>query len=219
MGIRYTGVIIPKSVHILHLCRLTCSSLTMGRMAPQKEAVISLAATCSEVSLVNSWTHVWSIQVSACNTRLAVGYHSGTVAVISLEAGRDGKLNWAHLSAWLYLSIDSNFRSCRRSKSRSLTVNWKLRRILEPRKRLAQNHAVYCFRLRAAVQRAWIGFSKMWHNMCPLLSASFRSRSLWTRYLRQTLSWLPGGSGLVTVRPRCWRVTRGKWSGVLPCYF
>ena len=101
---------IPKSVHILH------SSLTMGRMAPQKEAVISLAATSSEVSLVNLWTHVWSIQVSACNTRLAVGYHSGTVAVISLEAGRDGKLNWAHLSAWLELSVDSNFRFCRRSK-------------------------------------------------------------------------------------------------------
>lgn len=49
---------IPKSAHILHLCRYTCSSLTMGRMAPQKEAVISLAATSSEVSLVNLWTHV-----------------------------------------------------------------------------------------------------------------------------------------------------------------
>lgn len=136
----------------------------------------------------------------------------------------------AEMANWIehMWAPDSNFRltptfdsvaGLNGRSSRSVTVNWKVRRILEPRKRLAQNHAVYCFRLRAAVQRAWIGFSKMWHNMCLLLSASFRSRSLWTRYLRQTLSWLPGGSGLVTVRPRCWRVTRGKWSGVLPRYF
>ncbi len=70
-----------------------------------------------------------------------------------------------------------------------------------------------------------------WSESCSLLlpPASCRAEGLdwlglscspfWKRYLRQTLSWLPGGSGLVTVRPRCCRVTRGKWSWVLPRYF
>eukprot|EP00435_Cladocopium_sp_Y103_P016846 s2347_g4.t1 len=53
------------------LCLWTPGAATKSveRMVPQKEAVISLAA-------------------SACSTRLAVGYHSGTVALVSLESHR-----------------------------------------------------------------------------------------------------------------------------------
>ena len=42
---------ILRSAHILHFCRFSFTSLTMGRMVPQKEAVISLAVTSSEVPL------------------------------------------------------------------------------------------------------------------------------------------------------------------------
>ena len=69
--------------------------------------------------------------------------------------------------------------------SRSLTVNWKLRKswnLANGLVRIMQSTASACEQLCRGLGLAGIGSSKMWdnmwHNMCLLLSASFRSRSL-----------------------------------------